>query len=88
MKSAITAAALTITATTALAQECRPAAPALENMAANGYTITFGDASGAVAKFIAENGKGGWVLFVLKDDTLCAITGGEFGVHAPPKPNA
>lgn len=88
MKLAITAAALTIAAAPALAQECMPAAPALENMAANGYTVTFGDTSGAVAKFLAENGKGGWVLFILKDETLCAITGGEFGVHAPTKPNA
>ena len=82
------AIALMLSAASVAAQdECYQAEPALESMAENGYTITFGDTSGDWAIFMTENGKGGWAMFALRGDTLCPIAGGEFGIHTPLPPN-
>lgn len=84
------AASLSTCAAPVLSQEmeCLPAEESINNMAAHGFTITFGDTSGEWALFMAEDGKGRWVMFAMQGDTLCPIAGGEFGIHSPLPPNA
>lgn len=81
-------AAILLMASPAAAQGCYQAEQALEDMAANGFHITFGDTSGNSPVFLAENGKGEWVMFTLQGESLCPIAGGKYGVHSPLPPNA
>lgn len=71
----------------ALAQECIPADEAYEAMIQNGYTVTFWDSSGEWIMLMAEDGKGGWVMFAVQGNVLCPLVGGSEGTHEPPKPN-
>ena len=72
----------------AFAQSCFPLADALANMQANGYYPTYQDESGEYKFYIAEDGKGGWVVFAVIGTSLCPIIGGSGGVPVPRKPNA
>lgn len=72
----------------AFAQSCYPAGQALEVMTENGYTVTMTDVSGMVEFFIAEDGRGGWVVFAIQGELLCPIVGGSGGVRTPLPPNA
>lgn len=87
LKYALTAAAIVFSAPVT-AQECIAALPEISTLAENGFTITFGDTSGEWAMFMAEDGKGGWVVFELKDDILCPVASGVNGIHTPMPPNA
>ena len=81
-------AALASCGAPAFAQSCYPAEPALEVIVKNGYTVTMTDVSGMVEFFIAEDGKGGWVVFAIQGELLCPIVGGSGGVRMPLPPNA
>ena len=87
LKYALTAASI-VFAAPVVAQECIAALPAISTLAENGFSITFGDTSGEWALFMAEDGKGGWVVFALKDDILCPVASGVNGIHTPMPPNA
>lgn len=69
-------------------QRCYDAVQAIEYLNSKGYDISFGDASGEWKFFMVEDGMGGWVMFALKDDKMCPIASGNFGVHSPKPPNA
>ena len=90
MKIAITAALIAVSQCTPVAahdQECFPAAKAAQEIAAAGFEITFGDNSAEYPVFMAENGKGAWVMFVVSDKVLCPLAAGEMGIHVPKPPN-
>lgn len=70
------------------AAQCYQAEQALEDMTASGFHITFVDTSGEVPVFLAENGKGEWVMFALQGEALCPFAGGQYGVRYPLPPNA
>ena len=67
--------------------ECYPIADAMANMTANGYAVTYGDKTGQYPLFIAEDGKGGWVVFAIVGETLCPVIGGSGGVPVMREPN-
>lgn len=82
----LAALALVASCSPALA-ECFPVADAIANMHANGYDITYGDTTGQYPLFIAEDGKGGWVVFAIVGETLCPVIGGSGGVPVMREPN-
>lgn len=84
----IALAAITSCAAPAYAQDCFPAADAIKNMNGNGYEVTFGGMANGLPVFIAEDGKGGWVLFVVNQDRLCPLMGGDNAAHFKMKPRA
>jgi len=71
----------------AYASECMPAGEAMAALEENGYAVTFGDTSKEWAFFMAEDGKGGWVVFAVNNGALCPVVAGSTGIHAPLKPN-
>ena len=85
IKAALVAIAMSVTP--AIAQECQEAVPQLELMQKNGYIITFADTSSEWKLFMAENGKGGWVMFAVKDRALCIVAYGKSGLYKPMPPN-
>lgn len=85
IKAALVAMAMSVTP--AIAQECQEAVPQLEKLQASGYIITFADTSSEWKLFMAENGKGGWVMFAVKDRALCIVAYGSGGVYKPLPPN-
>jgi len=87
IRIAVLAALTSCVAVPVAAGECFPATEALTNMASNGYTITYGDQTGPYPLFIAEDGKGGWVVYAIDGFNLCPIIGGQGGVAVPRKPN-
>ncbi len=80
------AAALAVMGSAASA-ECYPLAESMANMTANGYSVTYGDTTGQYPLFIAEDGKGGWVVFAIVGETLCHVIGGSGGVPVMREPN-
>lgn len=66
-----------------MAQECQDAVPQLEKLQATGYIITFADTSSEWKLFMAENGNGGWVMFAVKDRSLCIVAYGSGGLYKP-----
>lgn len=80
-------AALFLVAAPVAAQECGDAIPQLEKMQSAGYVITFADTSSEWGLFMAENGKGGWVMFAVKDRSLCIVAHGKGGMYKPMPPN-
>lgn len=90
MKLAITAALIAVSQCTPVAsqdQGCFPAAQAAQELDAAGFEITFGDTSNEYPVFMAENGKGAWVVFVMSEKVLCPLAAGEMGIHVPKPPN-
>lgn len=85
IKAALVALAMSVTP--AIAQECQEAIPQLEKLQASGYIITFADVSSEWKLFMAENGKGGWVMFAVKDRALCIVAYGKAGLYKPMPPN-
>lgn len=81
IKAALVALAMSVTP--AIAQECQEAIPQLEKLQASGYIITFADVSIEWKLFMAENGKGGWVMFAVKDRSLCIVAYGKAGLYKP-----
>lgn len=90
MKLAITAALVAVSQCSPVAAqtpECFYAKEAIQNMESHGFTITFGDVSGDPAAFLAEDGNGNWVVFLVSGEVLCPIAGGMAGFHKPKPPN-
>lgn len=72
---------------TAQTPKCFQAEGAIKNMESHGFAITFGDTSDDPATFLAEDGNGNWVVFLISGDVLCPIAGGSAGFHKPKPPN-
>ena len=65
----------------AVAQECIPAEQAASMMIENGFQLTFSDADLPV--FLAEDGDGSWVFFVIHEGQACALISGQNGAYSP-----